>query len=79
MSNKKSEVAALLARGFVDERRNPEYRWDRTLQYRVNVVVVQHGLAALGYAVSSWILVAYSLWLLAELWLPAQRTPVDGA
>lgn len=28
---------------------------------------------ALGYAVSSWILVAYSLWVLAELWFPAER------
>ena len=38
------------------------------------VCVIQFPGRALGYAVSSWILVAYSLWLLAELWLPAQRT-----
>ncbi len=50
-------LAALLARGFVAERRNPEYRWDRTLQYRVNVVAVQHGLAALGYALDDYPLV----------------------
>jgi hypothetical protein len=36
------------------------------------VCVIQFPGRALGYAVSSWILVAYSLWLLAELWLPAE-------
>ena len=38
------------------------------------VCLIQFPGRALGYAVSSWILVAYALWLLAELWLPAQRT-----
>ncbi len=37
------------------------------------VCVIQFPGRALGYAVSSWILVSYSLWLLAELWLPAER------
>ncbi len=37
------------------------------------VCVIQFPGRALGYAVSSWILVAYSLWMLVELWLPAQR------
>lgn len=38
-------------------------------------VVHYHG-RALGFAVSSWILLAYAAWLLAELWLPAERAAI---
>jgi hypothetical protein len=40
------------------------------------ICVVHFGGRALGFAVSSWILLGYSAWLLAELWLPAQRAAI---
>ena len=43
------------------------------------VCVIQFPGRALGYAVSSWILVAYSLWMLVELWIPAQPTAASPA
>lgn len=41
------------------------------------VCVIQFPGRALGYAVSSWILVAYAVWMLVELALPAQRANAD--
>jgi hypothetical protein len=42
------------------------------------VCVIQFPGRALGYAVSSWILVAFSVWMLVELWLPAQCSNADS-
>ena len=35
--NHKSTYNRLTKNGWLDERRNPKYKWDRTLQYRVNI------------------------------------------
>ncbi|GER67974.1 hypothetical protein BpJC7_17010 [Weizmannia acidilactici] len=39
----------LCEHNWLSKRTNPKYRWDKTLQYRVNVSVIQRDLAKLGY------------------------------
>lgn len=39
----------LVANGWLDERRNPKVKMDRTLQYRVNIFKIQVDLQQLGY------------------------------
>lgn len=39
----------LQAKGLLWERNNPDIGWDKTKQYRVNVLGLSQGLAALGY------------------------------
>jgi len=34
---------------WIDERENPEHKWDRTKQYRVNIIKIQRDLFKLGY------------------------------
>ena len=43
-------------RGWVDERRNPQKRWDRTMQYRLNLVQLKADLEAVGYQLQEWVL-----------------------
>jgi hypothetical protein len=38
----------LIQKGWVDERPNPSNKWDKTLQYRVNLRKIQSDLSALG-------------------------------
>ncbi|MBS0272552.1 MAG: hypothetical protein JSR85_07905, partial [Proteobacteria bacterium] len=38
----------LIHKGWVDERLNPSNKWDKTLQYRVNLRKIQNDLSALG-------------------------------
>lgn len=52
----------LVNMGFISERNNPKYRWDRTKQYRVNIVKIQHELWKLGFPLDK-----YSQPLLSEL------------
>lgn len=39
----------LLVKGLLWERNNPDIGWDKTKQYRVNLLALSEGLAALGY------------------------------
>ncbi|MEZ4529224.1 MAG: hypothetical protein R2941_25220 [Desulfobacterales bacterium] len=48
----------LIALGFVQERSNPVHRWDRTRQYRVDMVRVQKSLSEKGYSLSGWLVPA---------------------
>ena len=41
--------------GWVDERHNPHKKWDRTMQYRLNLVQIKRDLEALGYQLEGWI------------------------
>lgn len=41
-------MAFLIQKGWVDERANPTNKWDKTLQYRVNLRKIQSDLSALG-------------------------------
>lgn len=49
-SNIRAHVKELIEMGFISERRNPKYKWDKTLQYRVNYVNVCIALSKLGYS-----------------------------
>ena len=40
--------------GYISQRTNPKYKWDKTLQYRVNLYKVQLDLAKLGYALEGY-------------------------
>jgi hypothetical protein len=44
----------LVEKGYLLERSNPKYRWDRTLQYRVDLLKVQTDLMALGYPLEGY-------------------------
>lgn len=39
----------LVEKGWLSKRTNPKYRWDKTLQYRVNIHKLQRDLQTLGY------------------------------
>lgn len=40
--------------GFLSKRNNPKYKWDRTLQYRVNLVNIAIALREKGYPLSDY-------------------------
>lgn len=40
--------------GFISKRRNPEYKWDRTNQYRVNIAFIQQRLFKIGYTLEGY-------------------------
>jgi hypothetical protein len=43
-------LSFLVERGWIQTRTNPQYKWDRTSQYRVNLRKLHNDLSALGYA-----------------------------
>lgn len=47
-------IKALVDYGFIYERKNPKYKWDRTLQYRVNLVAIAKALKTNGYPLSDY-------------------------
>ena len=42
-------LKSLVRKGFLYERKDPVYPWERTIQYRVNLVRLQKALARRGY------------------------------
>jgi uncharacterized phage protein (TIGR02220 family) len=44
----------LVTNGWLDERKNPKNNWDRTKQYRVNLLKIQQDLNKLGYALEGY-------------------------
>ena len=44
-------MARLVDMGYLDIRNNPKYRWDRTYQYRVNIIKIEKDLAQIGYSI----------------------------
>ena len=42
---------------FLDRRHNPKYKWDRTWQYRPNILKIQADLQRIGYALDAYPLV----------------------
>ncbi|MEG1416835.1 MAG: DUF6017 domain-containing protein [Clostridium sp.] len=44
----------LIENGWIDERKNPKYKWDKTTQYRVNITKIQKDLLVLGYALEGY-------------------------
>ena len=42
-------IKQLVEKGYLIQRRNPKYKWDKTMQYRVDLYKVQLDLGKLGY------------------------------
>ncbi|HSQ88701.1 hypothetical protein [Romboutsia sp.] len=47
-------IKQLVENGWLQERRNPKYKWDKTLQYRVNLLKIQRDLHKLGYSLEGY-------------------------
>ena len=47
-------IKQLIDAGYLKERKNPKYKWDKTMQYRVDIYKVQLELAKLGYALEGY-------------------------
>ena len=47
-------IKQLVETGYLSQRKNPKYKWDKTYQYRVDLYKVQKDLASLGYALEGY-------------------------
>lgn len=47
-------ISNLVDMGYLSKRNNPKYKWDRTLQYRVNLVNIARDLKEKGYSLSDY-------------------------
>lgn len=47
--NIRIHIKYLVEKGWISERTNPIYKWDKTLQYRVNISKIQDDLLEIGY------------------------------
>ena len=47
-------IGNLVDMGYLSKRNNPKYKWDRTLQYRVNLVNIARDLKEKGYPLSDY-------------------------
>ncbi len=56
-SNIVKHVDELIAKGWLDVRNNPNHKWDRTRQYRVNIVKIQYDLFEMGYSLEGYPLI----------------------
>ncbi len=53
-ANIRRHLSVLVKNGWLSERTNPEYKWDRTKQYRVNILKIQQDLLQLGYVLQDY-------------------------
>lgn len=53
-SNMRVHIKALMEKGFISERNNPKYKWDRTKQYRVNLLEIMDALQSHGYKLENY-------------------------
>ena len=49
-SNMRAQIKKLIDAGFICERTNPKFKWDRTKQYRVDLMKIQTELIKIGYS-----------------------------
>lgn len=54
ISTMRNYVKEIVAMGFLDERTNPDYKWDKTKQYRVNLVKIAEEMQKLGYQLQEY-------------------------
>lgn len=54
VQNMRLHIKKLIALGYLDERNNPKYKWDKTKQYRVNLIKIQEDLNKLGYKLEGY-------------------------
>lgn len=48
-SNIRKHLKKLIEKGFISERRNPKVKWDKTMQYKINLYFIEQELNILGY------------------------------
>jgi len=53
-STLRRRVETLIERGWIDRRRNPQFKWDKTWQYRPNIFKIQRDLFELGYSLEGY-------------------------
>jgi|GEM_PF-995204 len=56
-SNMGAHIKSLVDNGWLSERNNPIFKWDRTKQYRVNIIKIQQDLFKLSYSLEGYPLV----------------------
>ena len=47
-------IKQLVEKGYLVQRKNPKYKWDKTMQYRVDLYKIQLDLGKLGYALEGY-------------------------
>ena len=47
-------IKQLVEKGYLVQRKNPKYKWDKTIQYRVDLYKIQLDLVKLGYALEGY-------------------------
>ena len=47
-------IKQLVEKGYLVQRKNPKYKWDKTIQYRVDLYKIQLDLGKLGYALEGY-------------------------
>lgn len=52
--NMRAHIKILVENGWIEERSNPLYKWDKTLQYRVNIIKIQDDLFKIGYCLEGY-------------------------
>lgn len=55
-SSIRSHLKDLVTMGYVLERPNPFYKWDKTMQYRLDLIKIRDDLNKLGYELQDWII-----------------------
>ena len=55
-SSIRSHLKELINMGYVLERQNPYHKWDRTMQYRLDLIKIKKDLNSLGYELQDWIM-----------------------
>lgn len=50
----RNTINKLIEKGYVLQRRNPKYNWDKTLQYRINFPKLMSDLQGIGYALEGY-------------------------
>ena len=50
----RTHISYLVDQGWLSRRRNPEEKWDKTFQYRVNLIKIQVDLFKLGYVLEGY-------------------------
>ena len=53
-SNVGRYIKQLVEKGYLIQRRNPKYKWDKTYQYRVNLYKIQLDLGKMGYVLEGY-------------------------
>ena len=53
-SQTRKYIAKLVDYGYIQKRNNPKYKWDRTLQYKVNLVNIARALKRKGYSLCDY-------------------------